>query len=87
MRKAKEEGLVEERGVPEVTISKSPGTTGHPLPGTACMSLWSEEEPRARGEEDLKPGPALFLTCTRAVTHQKEHQCQFRGLTPLGHPG
>lgn len=36
MRKAKEEGLVEERGVPEVTIPKSPGTTGHPLPGTAC---------------------------------------------------
>lgn len=38
MWRAKEESLVEERGVPEVTIPKSPGTTGHSLPGTACSS-------------------------------------------------
>lgn len=86
MRKAKEEGLVEERGGSRSNYPKE--SWNHRTPSTwHCMSLWSEEEPRARGEEDLKPGPALFPTCTRAVTHQKEHQCQFRGLTPLGHPG
>lgn len=34
--------------VSEVTVPKSPGTTGHPLPGTTCL-FGLGEEPRGEG--------------------------------------
>lgn len=51
------EGLVGEKGVPEVTVPKSPETTGHPLPGNACPFGLGESQERGETEGQVPPFP------------------------------
>ena len=49
--------MVEERGVPEVTVPKSPETTGYPLAGSACPFGLGESQKRGETEGQVPPFP------------------------------
>lgn len=75
-------------GIPEVTVPKSPGTTGHPLPGTACpFGLGKSQGQEVRNTEgQVLPFPQLVpeqLSTKKSISARPGFQPP--GLPPLCH--